>query len=101
MSAQLLTDNEVLAQVRGLATRNKVGWTYHALERMAQRGFDKSQVKECLMRGAFTENPTNPNKSGDIEYAFRISANVDGDPISVAASLCPDSKVVVITVIDD
>lgn len=99
MPHKLLSDDQVASEVKKLTSANRVAWTRHAEERMASRGFDKGQVKECLRNGTFTEQPTNPNQPGEIQYAFRIEAVVDGERIAVAASLIPSKKVIVITVI--
>lgn len=100
MPQDSLTDGEVLAGLRDLVSKGKVRWTLHAKERMAQRKYDPSQIKECLLKGRFSELPTIPNRTGPIEYAFRMYAEVEGDPIEVAASLIPETRVVVITVLD-
>ncbi|MBK6999128.1 MAG: DUF4258 domain-containing protein [Rhodoferax sp.] len=101
MSNKPLSDAQVATEVRHLVSANRIGWTRHAEERMALRGIDKGQVKECLKKGVFTESPTIPNRSGDIEYTFRIEAIVDHETLIVAASLIPAKKVVVITVFPD
>lgn len=95
-----LGDSIVLEQVRVLATQRKIAWTRHAEERMVERGIDRGMVRECLMGGAFTENPFIPNRSGEVEYKFTMSSMVDGEQIVVAASLCPERKVVVITLFE-
>lgn len=100
MPQHRLTDGEVLAGVRDLVSRGKIKWTLHAKERMAKRKYDTSQVKECLLKGRFSERPTIPNRSGPIEYVFRMYADVDGEPIEAAASFLPETQVLVITVID-
>ncbi len=100
MTYKPLTDAEVLSEVKLLTAANKLAWTHHAEVRAAQRGFDKAQIKECLMKGHFTERPTIPNRVGDIEYKFRMDAIVDSEKIAVAACLVPSEKVVVLTVID-
>lgn len=101
MPIKPLSDAQVATEVKHLASANRIGWTRHAEEKMAIRGIDKGQVKECLRKGVFTERPTIPNRSGDVEYAFRIEAIVDSETIIVAASLIPTKKVVVITVFPD
>ena len=78
----------------------KIGWTRHAEERMEQRGYDKSQVKECLMKGTIIESPTIPIGSKTIEYVFTIKSRVDFEDIRVVAKLIPARMTVVITVID-
>jgi hypothetical protein len=93
-----LTDREVASKVRQLVKANRIAWTTHAEERLACRGIDKSEVKECLLRGTFTESPVIPNRSGPVEYKFTMQATVDSELLSVAASLLPAMKVVVITV---
>lgn len=98
MSHKLLSDAQVASELKTLTAANRIAWTRHSEERMASRGFDKSQVKECLKNGIFTERPTNPNQSTEIEYKFRVEAVVDGDLIAVAASLIPSKRVIVITV---
>lgn len=67
---------------------------------MAERGYERDQVRQCLLSGHFIEQPYIPNTSGDIEYKFTIKANVDGMEIVVVASLVPDKKVAIITVYD-
>ena len=98
MAFSLLTDDQVRTEVKSLVHAGKVAWTRHSEEKMAERGIDKGQVKECLENGSFTERPTVPNRFGSIEYKFRMESIVDGETLAVAASLIPDSKVVVITV---
>ena len=95
-----LTDGEVLRGVRDLVSKGKIKWTYHVEVQMADRRLDRGQVKECLLKGNFVERPVKPNRPGPIEYAFRMRANVDGEQIDVAASLQPETHVVVITVFD-
>jgi hypothetical protein len=97
---QGLTDGEVLGQVRDLVRNGCLKWTLHSEERMAERGYDHEQVKECLLKGNFTERPVIPNRPGPIEYSFRMSAVVDGSSMHVGASLVPETRVVVITVMD-
>lgn len=100
MSHERLNDHQVLEQVRTLVRRGKIGWTDHVEQRMAERGFERGQLRQCLLAGYFLERPYSPNKSGELEYKFTIGGNVDGETIHVAASLIPEKKVVVITVID-
>ena len=95
-----LTNAQVREQVRELVAQGYIRWTKHILEQLEERGLAKDQVKQCLMTGFFEEHPTIPNRRGGIEYSFRMSATVDGDPIRVAASLIPDERVVAITVFD-
>lgn len=95
-----LSDAEVLKKVRELVGDNRIAWRLHAEEKMASRGIDKGQVKKCLLSGRFDERPTIPNRRGDIQYEFRMFANVDGESINVVASLVPDKNVVVITLFD-
>jgi hypothetical protein len=100
MTYKQLTDAEVLAEVKTLIAAQKLAWTTHSEARAAERGFDKAQIKECLMKGRFTERPTMTNRTGDVEYKFRIDAIVDSEKIAVAACLIPSKKVLVITVIN-
>lgn len=100
MSFAELSDDQVLQGTRELVRLNKIRWKSHAEIRMAQRGFDRGQVRKCLLVGGYIERPIIPNKAGDIQYEFKIGATVDGMPIHVVASYYPDTKVVVITVID-
>lgn len=100
MPQETLNDVEVLNRARALVSKSKIVWTRHVEERMTERGFDRSQVKECLLSGAFNERPHIPNRFGSIEYKFTMVACVDGERIEVAASLVPDQHVVAITVID-
>lgn len=96
----LMSDDEVLKSVRELVRGKCIRYVHHAEIRMAERGFDRGQVAECLLKGYFVERPVIPNRSGDIEYKFTIEANVDGELIDVVAALRPHANVVVITVID-
>lgn len=100
MPSSELSDAEVLLQVRALAKAGRLRWTEHAQKRMAERGISKDEVKACLTCGHFGEPPTIPNRFGDIEFKFRMDATVDGERVAVAASLVPETRVVVITVID-
>jgi len=94
---QILTDDEVLRRVRLLVGGGgRIIWTHHAEERLAQRGYGKSQVKECLLKGTFMETPHQPNRFGTIEYKFRMHATISGEPIEVVASLNPNSNSVII-----
>lgn len=95
-----LTDAEVLREVRALVSQGRISWTHHIEEQMAARGISKDQVKECLRTGNFEERPTVPNRPGEVEYAFRMRAKVEGEQIRVAASLVPNRRVVAITVFD-
>ncbi|OMG54686.1 hypothetical protein BJN45_05600 [Azonexus hydrophilus] len=99
-SYKSLSDFEVLQDVRALVRRNRIRFTVHAEERMAERGFDRSQVRDCLSSGFFVERPSLPNRNGVVEYKFNMQAVIDGDTMQVVASLRPDENVVVITVID-
>jgi hypothetical protein len=94
----ILTDAEVRAQVRALVISGNVEWTDHAEMRMAKRGIDKGQAKQCLRSGYFVERPHFPARRGPLQYEFSMRANVDGRAIEVPASLIPDRQVVVITV---
>lgn len=95
-----LTNAEVLEQVRRLVREGRIRWTRHIEEQLAERRLAKDQVKECLLTGYFEEEPTIPNRPGDIEYSFRMRAKVDGEQMAVAASLIPETRVVAITVFD-
>ena len=96
-----LTDAEVLEQVRRLVGNGRIRWTKHVQERMEQRGISKDDVKQCLRTGFFDERPTVPNRPGEIEYSFRMAANVEGRHLRVAASLLPETRVIAITVFDE
>ena len=99
MPVKILTEGQVLKGVRDLVRQGKIAWVLpHTRVRMAERGFDSGQVKECLLKGSFSEPPVIPNRRGPIQYQFTMSARVDRENISVAASLFPESKVLVITV---
>jgi len=100
MLGQSPNDTEVLAEVKMHVVAGRIRWRHHALEQMADRGFEKSQVTECLKRGHFTERPTVPNRGGEIEFSFRMEARVDGELIAVAGSLVPERFVKVITVFE-
>lgn len=100
MSPKTLSDAEVLKKVKQLVSANKIRWTTHAEKRMAERGIDKGQVKKCLLSGRFNEGPTISIRPGDIQYEFRMFANVDGESINTVASLFPDKNVLVITLFD-
>jgi len=100
MPAETLTDGQVLVGVRDLVGQGKIAWTFHARERMAERGVDSGQVRECLLKGSFSESPVIPNRGGPIQYTFTMSARIDRENIPVVASLFPESKVLVITVLD-
>jgi hypothetical protein len=95
-----LTNAEVLEQVRRLVKEGRIRWTHHIQLQLEARGLAKDQVKECLSIGYFEEEPTVPNRFGDIEYSFRMKAKVDGLQMRVAASLVPETRVVAITVFD-
>lgn len=95
-----LTDGEVRQQVRDLVGKDKISWHPHVEERMAKRGYDRGQIKECLVRGIFSERPTIANRRGPIQYDFRMRGTVDGDQIEVGASLIAESHVRVVTVFD-
>lgn len=86
--------------VRDCVRANQIRWRRHAETRSGQRGIDKSMARECLLIGYFSERPVVPNRGGEIEYKFTMRAKVDGEQVEIAASLVPDSHVVVITVID-
>jgi hypothetical protein len=97
---QGLNDGEVLHQVRTLVRQGRVHWTLHIDGQMVARGYDRGMIKECLLTGHFVERPTVPNRSGPIQYEFRMRAIVDGDQMDVVASLIPEKRVVAITVMD-
>ena len=98
-SYKSLSDSEVLQNVKALVRKNRIRFTVHAEERMAERGFDRSQVKDCLSSGFFVERPSVPNRNGSIEYKFNMQAVIDGDTMQVVACLRPDENILVITVI--
>jgi hypothetical protein len=95
-----LTKAGVREQVRRLVSEGRIRWTLHIEQQMEVRHIAKDEVKECLLLGDFEEEPTIPNRPGDIEYVFRMRANVEGRPLAVAASLIPDRRVVTITVFE-
>ncbi len=97
---QILTDNEVRDEMQALVRNGKVRWREHAEERMVKHGYDKDQIKRCLLSGYFVERPVIANRTGASQYKFTLRAKVDGETIEVAASLTPKSKVLVITVIN-
>jgi hypothetical protein len=100
MPSPNLSDQEVRDELRRLVRQGKIAWTDHAGTRLAERGFERGQVRECLLAGYFTEAPTIPIGSKRIGYQFRMQATVEGVRIAVAACLYPEQNVVVITVID-
>ena len=100
MAQRGLTNAEVLEQVRRLVGQGRITWTRHFEGMLAKRGLAKDQVRDCLRIGYFEEEPTNPNRAGDIEYKFQMRATVDGEQISVVASLIPETRVVAITAFD-
>jgi hypothetical protein len=100
MSQKTLSNIQILEEVRALVRQNRIRWRGHAETRMMERGYERGQVRECLLSGRFVESPIIPNKGGDIQYEFKIGASVDGVAIEVVASLVPETRVVVITVID-
>jgi hypothetical protein len=95
-----LTDNQVLDGVRVLVRQNKIRWTDHSEQRMEERGYDRGQIRQCLLSGVFVQRPVIPNRTGPLQYEVKMRAKVDGVWIEVVASLVPVTKVVVITVID-
>ena len=99
MPNKQLSDRQVAEEVRALVKANRIQWSRHAEQRMAERGIDKGMVKECLKKGQFAERPTNPNRAGAPQYAFRMETSIDQVDLAVAAALVPSTKVVVITVI--
>lgn len=94
---QELNDTDVLNQVRDLVRKNKTIWTGHVKEKMAERKIDSGEIKECLLKGRFTEKPHLPNSFGQIEYKFQMGACIDGEELLVVASLIPEDAVVLIT----
>ncbi len=95
-----LSDGEVLEGVRTLVSQGRISWKYHAKLRMAERGYEPGEIRQCLLSGHFVEGPVIPNRAGDVQYEFKMRATVDSVAIDVVASLVPESKVVVISVID-
>lgn len=65
---------------------------------MAERGVAKDEIKDCLQRGYFNEQPCISNNLGDINYKFKMRARVESKLLDVVASLYPENQVVVITV---
>lgn len=100
MVQECLTNDQVLHGMRILVRQGKIKWTVHAEERMAERGYERGQVKQCLLSGSFIEPPHIPNRAGDVQYVFKMHANIDSEAIDVVASWVPEKKVVVISVID-
>jgi hypothetical protein len=100
MPQQYLTDNQVLDETRVLVRKGKIRWTLHVEERMVERGYARDQITECLLSGYFIERPIDPNRGGELQYQFRIRGNIDGEVLEIVASLIPETRVVVITVID-
>ena len=89
-----------MAQSRELLRQGKVRWTRHVETRMAERGFQKDEVRDCILSGRFVEPPFVPNKSGEFQYEFKVGALIEGRDIEVVVSLVPERRVIVITVID-
>lgn len=100
MPSAFLSTPEVLSEVRRLVRAGKVAWTHHAEMRLAERGFDRSQVKGCLLAGGFKEPPIIPIGGGSLGYEFKMAANIEGEAIAVVACLYPEKNVVVISVMD-
>lgn len=93
-----LNNNKVLSQVRKLTAENKIEWTLHSEEKLAERSIGKDEVRECLLKGFFfKEFPIISTKSAEINYAFLMRARVEGQFLNVKASLYPEKKVLVIT----
>jgi len=101
MACVELTEAQVADGVKRLAATNKLGWSRHVEDRMAQRGIDKGMVRDCLKNGFFSERPYIANKPGAIQYKFTMTCVVDGERLVTAASYYPESKIVVITVFEE
>lgn len=99
MPLEQLTDSQVLGAMRALVRKGSIRWTDHAEQRMVERGYDRSQIKQCLLSGYFVEQPFIPNRSGDVEFKFTFRGHVDGEVLDVVAVLMPETRVLVITVI--
>jgi hypothetical protein len=92
-----LSDADIRTQVRALVSQNRIQWRAHAELQMAKRNIAKSEVKQCLRAGYFSERPFFPARRGPLQYEFCMRATVDGRTIEVPAALIPDQNVVVIT----
>ena len=99
MPQEQLNDNQVQVAMRDLVRKGSLRWTDHAEQRMVERGYDRSQIRQCLLSGYFFEQPYIPNRNGDIEYKFTVRGQVDGEVMDVVAVLMPETRVLVITVI--
>lgn len=95
--SQLMTDGEVMAEVRRLVSQGRIAFTDHVEQRMAQRGIGRDEVRACLATGHFFERPHVANRPGRVNYRFGMESVIDGDRIAVAAALDPEREVVVIT----
>lgn len=75
----------------------RVFFTSHAEERMAERQITRTQILRCLEHGTFTEGPYRDIKGN---WKFTLETLSAGDPLAVVAALDKDNKgnyVVVIT----
>ena len=97
-----LSDVEILTKVRAIAVgKGTIAWTTHALVRMSERGIAQDDVKACLANGHFEERPNIPNRSGNLEYEFKMKATIDSEPLAVVASLKTENRILVITAITE
>lgn len=63
--------------------------TYHAQERMEQRGITFRQVVRCLEKGYITEGPAPDQKGG---WRFTIETVSAGDQLAVVGAITSDAK---------
>lgn len=76
------TASQMLAEIADDSSRVMI--TYHAEERMEERGITRTQVGRCLKHGKFTEGPYKSTK-GNWEFTMEVASA--GDVVSVVGAL--------------
>lgn len=95
-----LSSNRAKELIREVVSNSdRVFFSTHVKERMAERLINRRQILTCLQKGIFVEEPAWSQLHGN--YTFSVESVAAGDVVTVAAALCldeDDNYIIVITV---
>lgn len=89
VSLELKVDS-ALRIIRGIIQdTSRVKFTFHARQRMEERGFSDRQIIKCLEHGRIIEGPS---RSANGNWECRVEGIAAGDVITVACALDYDKR---------
>lgn len=90
------TKQEAEDIIKALAEQDKISWTSHSKERMLERDITIPAIKNCLEKGAVTEEPYRVNEYGG-GYRITIEKRTVGKFLQVVLTLKYTQRLLIIT----